>query len=187
MIGEVKISPRKKRVKPEYEVGDYVVYGSQGVCRVEEITRLTMPDSNEKNHYYCLVPVDSKNSRIYAIVGQKKVTMRRIITEKEAMELIDNIEDIPVIEIKSEKLREEQYKTALRTCDCKEWVSVIKTLYVRNIERQKNGKKATTTDERYMKEAKRSLYTELSIVLNRDKEDIEDFITKRVAENNGIG
>ncbi len=182
MVGEIKINSKPKRVKPEFEVGELVVYGSNGVCEVHEITRLTVPGTNKKGSYYCLLPVDTKTSRIYALVGQDKITMRRIMTKKEASKLLEEVYDIPELEIISEKTREDQYKTALRSCDCKQWFSIIKTLYNRNKQRLASGRKITSTDERYLKEAKKSLYTELSVVLSKDKEKIEDYFVEKVLE-----
>ncbi len=182
VINEVKIEKKTKKVKPEYEIGDLVVYGSNGVCRVEEITRLVMPGTNKKGKYYCLVPVDSTTSRIFALVGQDKIKIRRIISKEEALELIESVTDIPELNIISDKTREDQYKSALRSCNCREWFSIIKTLYNRNKARVENGRKITSTDERYLKEAKRNLYTELAVVLDRDKDEIEDFITEKALE-----
>ncbi|MDE6951262.1 MAG: CarD family transcriptional regulator, partial [Lachnospiraceae bacterium] len=49
-----------------FKVGEYVVYGNTGVCRVEGIGPLPIGSSDKD--YYTLVPVYGRNSRIYAVV-----------------------------------------------------------------------------------------------------------------------
>ncbi|MEE3392913.1 MAG: CarD family transcriptional regulator [Lachnospiraceae bacterium] len=182
MVGKIEIKRRAPRVKPEYDVGELVVYGSSGVCRIDNITRMTTPGSEEKADYYCLVPVDNQSSRIYVMVGQKKVNMRRIISRPEAVRLIDSFPDLKELVIESDKLRAERYKEALQSCDAKEWLRIIKTLRNRNKKRLSEGRKITSTDERYMKEVKRNLYTELSIVFKKDRDQIEDFIIEKCTQ-----
>ena len=42
------------------------------------------------------------------------------------------------------------------------------------------GKKVTSTDERYFKLAEDSLYSELGFAMDMDKEDVSDFIKERI-------
>ena len=106
--------------------------------------------------------------------------MRKIVTAKEADELIHRVKEIDTLQIRDEKLREEKYKEAMRTCSCEEWIRMIKTLYLRGKSRQAEGKKITSSDARYLHLAEENLYGELSIALKIPKEKVEDFITKRV-------
>lgn len=41
-------------------------------------------------------------------------------------------------------------------------------------ERESHGKKVTVTDERYMKLAEEGLYSELSLVMGKDREEIKE-------------
>ncbi len=171
---------RQKKLCAEYEPGDLVVYGNNGVCRIDEITRMSMPGNKKKYYYFRLVPVDNENSCIYVLVGQEKVVMRKIITENEALDLISDVPNLTEIWIENDKMREDTYKAAIRSCECREWFRIIKTLYKRNKERVEQGKKITSTDERYLKEAKNYLYAELALVLKKKREDMEDFITNTI-------
>ena len=62
----------------------------------------------------------------------------------------------------------------MKSCDLRQWVQVIKALLIRKEEREANGKKATVTDERYMKLAEDGLYSELSLVMGKDREEIRE-------------
>ena len=71
-------------------------------------------------------------------------------------------------------------KELAKACDCRSWVTIIKTIYIRRQERMAQGKKVTSTDERYFKLAEDSLYSELGFAMNMDKEDVSDFIKERI-------
>ena len=71
-------------------------------------------------------------------------------------------------------------KEALKTCDYRAWISIIKTLYFRKKERIAQGKKITSLDERYLKAAENELYGELSLTLGVSKSEMEDYICKRL-------
>lgn len=163
-----------------FQIGDYVVYGNNGVCVVGDITGLDFSGVDHDKKYYCLIPQCNKGGKIYAAVGQEKVIMRRLLTENEAKTLIDSVEDIKPMEFANEKLCEPKYKEALQTCDCKEWFRIIRTMHFRKLERLASGRKITALDERYLKAAEDNLYGELSVVLNVDRKEVEQFITDRV-------
>ena len=115
-------------------------------------------------------------------MDKKDANARRLISEKEAWALLDEIRDIPEIGITNEKLREDAYRQALNSCDYRQWVSIIKTLYQRKQMRISRGKKMGTTDERYMKLAEDALYSELAFVMGKNKADMVSFIEEYVAK-----
>ena len=48
-----------------FHVGDYIVYGSNGICRVEEITHPDIAGIDEDKLYYVLVPEKTRDSRLF--------------------------------------------------------------------------------------------------------------------------
>ena len=74
------------------------------------------------------------------------------------------------------------YKEAIRTCNCVEWVRIIKTLYLRKKSRLAAGKKVTSSDAKYLHLAEEILYGELSVVMGIPKDEVETYITHRVHE-----
>ena len=54
------------------------------------------------------------------------------------------------------------------------------TLYLRKCERTVEGKKITTTDEKYLKLAENNLYGELALALDKEKSEMENFIIEYV-------
>ena len=163
-----------------FEVGEYIMCGGHGVCRVKSITGNPIDKLDKKRKYYILEPVFEKSSTIYTPVDNEKVLMRRIMDEKDAKELIEQIPDIETVWIKEEKSREQMYKEAIRTYDCQSLVQIIKTLYLRKMDRVSQGKKVLSSDEFYLKKAEELLYSEMSIALSIPKENVEEYISEEI-------
>lgn len=115
------------------------------------------------------------------VEGNKSI-MRKVLTKEEAYELLDGIKTIDKLWVSDEKQRESRYREALKTCDCKAWIGIIKTLYVRKKDRMVRGKRLTEVDERYMKKAKENLQGELAITLGISEGEVERFILDRIGE-----
>lgn len=167
-----------------FNVGDYVVYGNTGVCKIEDIGPLSI-GSKDKD-YYTLVPVYGRNSKLYSVVDSDKVVIRPIMTKQESDALIDEMEEIDTLRIGDEKRREEIYKETMKTCDGKEWVRIIKTLYLRKMDRISHGKKVTSSDERYLQMAEENLYGELAFSLQMPKEEVGEFIIDRIRKKRAV-
>ena len=48
------------------------------------------------------------------------------------------------------------------------------------VRRIEDGKKFTAIDERYLNQAKGCLYGEMAVALDMDRDDVEDYRTKRI-------
>ena len=70
-----------------FQKGEYVVYGTNGVCMVEEITTLNIDSVPKDREYYVLFPKNS-SGKIYVPVDKGDAKMRRVITRAEAEELL---------------------------------------------------------------------------------------------------
>ena len=163
-----------------FQIGDYVIYGRIGVCRIDSVCTLQSEDSKQEKEYYLLKPVFTKGSKIYTPKDSPKAKMRKIITKDESEQLINMIPAIEILEEENNKIRTEKCKDALRTYDNVEWVRVIKTLYRRKQQKLNEGRKFYQNDERMLNMAKDYLYGELSISLNLPKDQMEELILKRL-------
>lgn len=159
-----------------FAVGDYVVYGSNGICMVKDISKIDIPGAPSDRMYYLLSPIGLKESKIYSPVDNTKVIMRSVLTKDEANVLLKEIHTIPEMAEVNDKMMELKYKEALASCDLKQLVSLIKTIKKKQQKRMDEGKKITSTDERYLKKAEDALFDELTIALSKDREEVEAFI-----------
>lgn len=116
-----------------YQKGDYVVYGTKGVCLVEDVMAIDWGSdciSSEKLCYK-LSPRFVKGSTIYAPVENEKTVIRSVMSGEEAQALLNRAGGLETLWIKDEKEREMSYRRALLSGSSTEWSRIIKTLYLR--------------------------------------------------------
>lgn len=163
-----------------FETGAYVVYGNTGICRVMGVTTMDMAGIPKDKLYYILRPDGQTEGKIFTPVENRKQIMRSVMSKVEAEELIECIPDIEALDVADDKQREEQYRECIKSCECKEMIRIIKTIYLRKKEREAQGKKVTATDEKYLKMAEENLYSELAMLLGVPKNRMENYITVRL-------
>lgn len=163
-----------------FKVGEYVVYGHNGVCQVTKIGPLENMVKNKERLYYTLIPYGESGSTVFAPVDSQKIPLRRIISKEEALSLIDEMKEIAALVITEERKREETYKNALKTCDCRNLVSLIKTIYGRKKEREAQGKRLTAADSRYFRTAENALYDELAAALGMESAKVKEYVLNKM-------
>jgi len=162
-----------------FKPGDRIIYGSTGVCRVEEITT---PDfeKDKSRRYYALAPV-YQDGIIYTPVDTK-VFMRPVITRDEAHALIDQIPAMQTEAYHSSVTREleEHYSVYLKSHDCGDLLELGRSIYIKKQELLGQRRKFGAVDERFMKRAEDLLYGELAVALDIEKSEVEAYIAERV-------
>ena len=114
-----------------YQAGEFIVYGTNSVCRVESIGKPPF-ETEEDKLYYTLVPVTGTET-IY-IPTDSPVFTRPVISREKAEELINSIPDIEEDHFvcHSVRMANEHYQAALQSHDCEELVQLIKTVYAKS-------------------------------------------------------
>lgn len=166
-----------------FEIGEYVVCGSKGVCVVEKITTLDIAGVDKERKYYILKPKYQAGSTVYVPVDSPKDSLRPVIRREEAQKLIDAISDVPLLTITNDKLTEQTYKESLKSGNCEEWVRILKTIWTRKQERLQAGRKVTAVDAKYFHIAEESLYGELAVALGLERDEVEAYIEKAAARS----
>lgn len=161
-----------------FQVGDVVVAGNNGICRIEKETWEKW--SGENRCYYLLIPNDASGSKIYIPVESADCRLRKVMTKEEALDFIESIGSIPPMYIENERLCEKEYKEALYQGSQQDRIAMLKTLYQRINIRLSSGKKSTAVDDRYCKLAENMLCSELSFALNEDISTVVKKVKKRI-------
>lgn len=165
-----------------FNIGDYMICGANGVCKVEEIGPLEVGGISKDCMYYTLRPVYASESTVFTPVDNEKIIMRPILTKEEAQTLIDDMPNIETFWVDDDKRREVIYKEALHSCDCTELVKIIKTSYLNQQARLAAGKKVTMGDKKYFQMAEEQLYGELALSLQMEKGEVKEFIVNRLEQ-----
>lgn len=165
-----------------FNIGDYMICGANGVCKVEEVGPLEVSGIAKETIYYTLRPVYASETTVFTPVDNEKIIMRPILTKEEAQLLIDGIPSVEIFVVDDDKKKEMLYKEALRSCDCKQLVRIIKTTYLSQKARLAAGKKAIMGDKKYFQMAEEHLYNELALALEMDKSEVKEFVVNRVKQ-----
>lgn len=159
-----------------FEKNDLVVYGIQGVCRIEGTVNRTLDGSPVA--YYAMTPVYSPASTIYVPVGNPELTarMKPILSAEELHAIIRELPELPSLWIPEENRRKQHYRELLLRGDRRELGALIGTLYRHRQAQQARGKKLHISDERCLKDAERMLYSEFAVILHKLPEEIPAYI-----------
>ena len=165
-----------------YEVGDLIVYGSMGVCRVEAIGAPPGSAFDPDKSYYTLAPL-YKGGHIYAPTDTS-IFMRPVISRDRALSLIKRIPDIDESVYENEtrqvSLLREHYQSLLRSHDCVDLVHLIKSVYVKRQSLAKNGKSLGQVEAQFMRQAEDALYEELAVALDIPRGDVKAYVEEAV-------
>ena len=151
----------------KYEIGDLVSKPVTGICKIEDILYLTSQDEKNNKLYYLMKPIEDEKDKIYVPVSNSDSRLRLCLTKEEAWNLIKRIPEIPTAWINNEKLREQNYKEAVKANDLEALVAIIKMIYQRKQKRLAQGKKCTATDARYFQIVENLLYMELGAAIGK--------------------
>lgn len=166
-----------------FKINELVVYGNEGVCRIEDVRNIDMAGIDNNKLYYILNPIYSPGKIVYAPIDTK-VIMRNVISSENALKLIDQIHEIDVEEINNTNLRElnDFYKSLINSHKCRDLFKLIRTVYAKEKDAAKNKKKLGQTDKNYMKVAEELLHGEFAAALGIPKDDVKNYIKNRVQE-----
>ena len=149
-----------------FSVGELLIYGTSGVCRVDEICSSPF-DAADTRLFYKLTPTpDRANLVIYTPIDNEKVIMRPLMSEADARELLASISEIGIIEVPLEKKRRDIYRELVATAEPKVYVSIIKTVAQRREEFKRTRRRLPDIDNDAEHTAKSSLYGELAPCLD---------------------
>ena len=163
-----------------FQVNDYVVCGSHGVCVVKAVGAVDIGAADKTRLYYTLEPLYLKGNTVYTPVDNQKSVMRDIISREDAWKLIDKIPDIEMLGTVEDKKPEAGYKEVMGRYECRGWIQIIKTLYLRKQGRLKEGRKNIARDDIYLKAAQDYLFGELAVALGMEKDEVETYIIDRM-------
>jgi len=159
-----------------FEIGNYVFYGSEGVCRIDDIVSSPFSDAPDGVKYYVLHSAHGGGSTAYIPLDRAESLIRPLMSESDIALLMSKINGVILFEEINLKFLKEEYNVAIKSGNPLEWVRVIKTVEARTINGRENGKKVSDAERAYAENARRFLYKEMSIVLCIPEDKVEEYI-----------
>ena len=159
-----------------YQIGDMVVYGIHGVCKIAqlEIQRV----NHKKVEYFVLEPISQATSRFF-VPSQNAVALaklRPILTKDEIEKLVHSEESFADCWDEDENARKLAYKELLSSSDCLAMIRMLRTLQIHKEATLASGKKFHISDANFMRDAEKVIYSEFSLVLGMPYEQVEEYI-----------
>ena len=164
-----------------YQIWDLIVYGGEGVCRVEEIGVPKISGINKQRQYYTLSPL-YRDGKVFAPVDTT-VFMRPVISRDEALSLINDIPNMETSVYENSNLRflNEYYQQRLQNYTCAGLLQLIRNTHAKREVMISRGKKLGLVDERYMKRAEDMLHGEFAVALGIERGDVRQYIADTLA------
>lgn len=165
-----------------YQVGQKVIYGIHGVCRIAALEVKNL--GREKKEYYCLEPVDQQGAVFYVPTGNQAAVakMRPIISREEFEALIAQQKDREWSWIEDENQRKLHYRELITQNDRGALISTVGALYRHKRQQQENGRKFHICDENFLRDATRLLSAEFSLVLGISQSEVAAYMKEQLEE-----
>lgn len=167
-----------------FAVGENVVYGQCGICRVEGIGPLPNSPAGDRL-YYTLQPFFSTEVIYTPVDG--KVFMRPALSREQAEAAVRAIPEVreEVCTERNLTVMREKYESAFRDYNCADLIGLIKSIYVKNQSAISSGRRIGQMDQRYMKRAEELLHGELAVALGIAREEVVPYIERVLTEEEG--
>ena len=162
------------------EPGQTVLYGTEGICTIEAIETLRI--GGKRSKYYVLRPVYRTRATIYVPTDNELLCsrMRPVLSEPEIESLLQSAAGASISWIDDPNERKQVFAQILSGGDRMRVLHLIRMLYVRRRELQKNGKHLRIADEQTLRDAEKLLNDEFAHVLHIPQQDVPDYIRSRM-------
>lgn len=163
-----------------FQPGEKIVYGTTGVCTVQEVTpRDDLPGTAPGTLYYALEPLSG--SGIIYLPVDAPVFMRPVITRQEAEALVARIPEMAAEAYHQRNLQmlRNHYQEVLQSHDCEKLLEMTMSIHVKEKQAIKAGRKLGQIDARFQKRAEELLWGELAVALEIPVEEVPRYIQEK--------
>ncbi len=163
-----------------YQVGENVVYGIHGVCRIVDVEIRKIDGKTVE--YLVLVPSDQSVSRFLVPRGNAAAMakLRPVMTREDLERLLAAPEVRCDGWIADENQRKQYYRQVINSGDRRALLRTVHTLHAHRRQQQALGRKFHLCDENFLRDAQRLLSAEFSVVLEMTPAEAESYIVGRL-------
>ncbi len=165
-----------------FNLNQKVLYGSQGVCEIQEITKRNF--GGEERDYYVLVPLYRNFSTVYVPVDSPVVCekMRMISDKDHMMNLIKCVDCDSDLWEDNKYTRHEKFTQILEKGTDNDIFALSLLLHKKNEELMQAGKRLYINDERVLADAQRLIEEEFACVFDIPFESAKEFIKQNTLD-----
>ena len=166
-----------------YEIESVVMHITNGICKIKDIQEKSFTQ-NINQKYYVLQPVFETGTTLFVPIENNPARIRTLLTKEDIngmMQTLANQQDKPWINDDNQRLS--HFKTVLKNGNQQEILSMLHTIYLKQIQKKQSGKKLRFTDERVKNAAEKLVQQEFSYVLQIPQEEVPDWICSHITQN----
>ncbi len=157
-----------------YQLSQYVVYGSHGVCQIVDIEEKKI--DHKAVQYYALEPLSRPGARYYIPVHNAVAVgkMRLPLTREELLAMVESGGEGAWID--EEGRRRLRYRELMGNCEPQVMFFMVRRLRQHRQEQFEIGRKFHVNDANFLKDAEMLLASEFAFVLGIDKTEAFEMI-----------
>ena len=165
---------------PGLKKGEYVVYGSNGICLVEDVCDFSFSADIPKKPYFILKPKNDPHSLIYIPCDNEILVARlRSVFPKEQIEaLIQERRCDSADWYEDRKERVLTYRNILAKSDPVELLAMIRCIHLKDREFAQSNKKLSASDKDILQSAERFIENEFSFSLGVTTDEVVPYIKR---------
>ncbi len=166
----------------KYKIGEYVVYGSNGICKITDIKKMTLSPIIGERNYYILEQINTKMSTIYVATDNEPLCakMRYVLNEKEILDILHGAKENSIKWMDDRKARTQYFYNILHGTSHEDLLLMISCIYLKGRELAENGKRLSDSDAGILRSAEKIIREEFAFALSIASEEVGVFIRKEL-------
>ena len=165
-----------------FQVGDRVIYGSHGVCRI--VTQEWRVIDRRQIAYFVLEPLSVSGSR-FLVPCDNPVALsklRKLLTREELEALLTSDQVRCDQWIDDENARKQRYKELINGGDRAALLGMLHTLHDHKKAQMEAGKKFHQCDSNFLNDAQKWMTGEFASVLDMEPAEVIDYIIEAISK-----
>lgn len=163
-----------------YQVGDWVVYGIHGVCRIIGTEKQLV--SRKRSQFLVLEPLTQSESRFYVPTENPAALakLKPVLSSTELDALLTSEEAQQDIWIEEENRRKQYYRELIGSGDRISLMKMIATLYRYKAAQAAAGRKFHQSDENFLRDAEKQLSSEIALAMTLSPQEARDYLRQQL-------
>lgn len=163
-----------------YEQGEVLVYGNNGVCRVEEIRRERF--SGKPAMYYILHPLFDSRSKVYVPVENEKLAskLRPVMNRDMLKGMVRAARESTALWESDDRRRKESFHDVISNGLSAELLTVMKLLLLRKTELAQSVRRLHSADEKLLAQCEKIVGEEFAYAFGVDIDDALSHVTQEL-------
>lgn len=166
-----------------YEIGNLVMYGIHGVCRIIEEEERKV--DRKLVQYLVLEPLEQPGTR-FLVPAHNQAALAKlhsVLTRDELEQMLRSEQVRENVWIEDSNQRKQCYRELISSGDRVALLQMIRALQKHRQAQLDAGRKFHLADENFLRDAMRLLSSEFALVLGIDAKDVKDYVLSRLEEN----